>query len=116
VHDGHDFVEAALKAGAAFAVVEGAARQVSRRWRLLVVDDVLAALELGIASRAPSEGADHRDHRLGRQDLDQGSAAPRAVAQGKTHASVAVLQQSLGRAADAGALPADVRYASSRSA
>ena len=31
VHDGHDFVEAALKAGAALAVVEAAQRQKFRR-------------------------------------------------------------------------------------
>jgi UDP-N-acetylmuramoyl-tripeptide--D-alanyl-D-alanine ligase len=54
VHDGHDFVDAALKAGAALAVVERAQREkFASGAPLLVVDDVLAALvELGIASRA----------------------------------------------------------------
>ncbi|WP_291867435.1 UDP-N-acetylmuramoylalanyl-D-glutamyl-2,6-diaminopimelate--D-alanyl-D-alanine ligase [Bradyrhizobium sp.] len=54
VHDGHDFVAAALKAGAALAVVERIKRdKFAPDAPLLVVDDVLAALvELGIASRA----------------------------------------------------------------
>ncbi|MBA3686956.1 MAG: UDP-N-acetylmuramoyl-tripeptide--D-alanyl-D-alanine ligase [Planctomycetes bacterium] len=54
VHDGHDFVAAALKAGAALAVVERAQRdKFAPDAPLLVVDDVLAGLvELGIASRA----------------------------------------------------------------
>src|SRR5712671_3771967 len=54
VHDGHDFVAAALKAGAALAVVEAAQRQkFPDDAPLLVVDDVLAALvALAYAARA----------------------------------------------------------------
>ena len=45
VHDGHDFVDAALKAGAALAVVEAAQRdKFAADAPLLVVDDVLAGL------------------------------------------------------------------------
>ena len=45
VHDGHDFVAAALNAGAALAVVETAQRQkFPEDAPLLVVDDVLAGL------------------------------------------------------------------------
>ena len=57
VHDGHDFVAAALKAGAALAVVERAQRdKFAPDAPLLVVDDVLAGLvELGIASRARAQ-------------------------------------------------------------
>src|SRR5258707_5129698 len=57
VHDGHDFVMAALKAGAALAVVENAqAGKFASDAPLLVVDDVLAALvDLGRASRARLE-------------------------------------------------------------
>ena len=45
VHDGHDFVAAALKAGAALAVVEHAQRdKFAADAPLLVVDDVLAGL------------------------------------------------------------------------
>src|ERR1700748_1115342 len=53
VHDGHDFVQAALNNGAALAVagVDHAAR-VAADARLLVVPDVLASLvKLGVAAR-----------------------------------------------------------------
>src|SRR5258707_7548419 len=54
VHDGHDFVAAALKAGAALAVVEAAQRdKFASDAPLLVVDDVLAGLvALAYAARA----------------------------------------------------------------
>src|ERR1700716_2712159 len=53
VHDGHDFVAAALKAGAALAVIETAQRdKFPADVPLLVVDDVLDGLvELAHASR-----------------------------------------------------------------
>jgi UDP-N-acetylmuramoyl-tripeptide--D-alanyl-D-alanine ligase len=54
VHDGHDFVAAALNKGAALAVIAAAQRdKFAEDARLLVVDDVLAGLvELARASRA----------------------------------------------------------------
>jgi len=54
VHDGHDFVAAALKAGAALAVVAAAQRgKFAADAPLLVVDDVLAGLvALAQAARA----------------------------------------------------------------
>src|SRR5205807_1725165 len=54
VHDGHDFVDAALKVGAALAVVATAQRsKFAPDAPLLVVDDVLAGLcDLALASRA----------------------------------------------------------------
>jgi UDP-N-acetylmuramoyl-tripeptide--D-alanyl-D-alanine ligase len=54
VHDGHDFVAAALSAGAALAVVEAAQRdKFASDAPLLVVDDVLAGLvDLAHAARA----------------------------------------------------------------
>ena len=54
VHDGHDFVAAALQAGAALAVVEATQRsKFADDAPLLVVDDVLAGLvDLSRASRA----------------------------------------------------------------
>src|ERR1700731_865605 len=53
VHDGHDFVGAALKAGAALAVVERAQRdKFAADAPLLVVEDVLAGLvDLSRAAR-----------------------------------------------------------------
>src|SRR5258707_2621146 len=58
VHDGHDFVAAALKAGATLAVVERARRgNFAADAPLLVVDDVLEALrDLARASRARLKG------------------------------------------------------------
>src|SRR5246500_1268174 len=58
VHDGHDFVDAALKAGAALAVVETAQRaNFAADARLLVVDDVLDGLrDLARAARARLQG------------------------------------------------------------
>src|SRR3977135_1363804 len=54
IHDGHDFVAAALKAGAAVAVVEAAQRdKFASDAPLLVVDDVLGGLvALAYAARA----------------------------------------------------------------
>src|SRR5580698_1281418 len=54
VHDGHAFVDAALKAGAGLAVVERAQRdKFAADAPLLVVDDVLAGLvDLARAARA----------------------------------------------------------------
>ena len=54
VHDGHEFVTAALKAGAALAVVESAQRdKFAPDAPLLVVEDVLAGLvDLAHAGRA----------------------------------------------------------------
>ena len=107
LHDGHAFVDAALKAGAALAVVETAQRdKFAADAPLLVVDDVLEGLrDLARASRARLNSTNHRGHRLGRQDLDQGGAAWRAVGAGRDPRFRCLLQQSLGRAAVDGALP-----------
>ena len=53
IRDGHDFVAAALKSGAAAALVSRIPDDVAADAPLLVVDDVLQALEkLGAAARA----------------------------------------------------------------
>ena len=89
VHDGHDFVAAALKAGAALAVVEKAQRdKFAPDAPLLVVDDVLAGLvELGIASRARLNA--HVIAITGSVGKTSTKEALRRVlaAQGETHAS-----------------------------
>src|SRR5271170_1670559 len=58
VHDGHDFVTAALKGGAALAVVDAAQRgNFADDAPLLVVNDVLAGLrDLACAARARIKG------------------------------------------------------------
>ena len=113
VHDGHDFVDAALANGAALAVVDKAhAGTFAADARLLIVDDVLAGLvDLGCASRA----------RLGAEVIAvTGSVgktstkeALRAVlgAQGDTHASVASFNNHWGAPLSLARCPASVSFA-----
>ena len=113
VHDGHDFVAAALKAGAALAVVEAAQRdKFPDDAPLLVVDDVLAGLRnLARAARA----------RLNAQVIAvTGSVgktstkeALRCVlgAQGETHASAASFNNHWGVPLSLARCPATVRFA-----
>lgn len=113
VHDGHAFVDAALKAGAGLAVVEAAQRdKFAADARLLVVDDVLAGLvDLGIASRA----------RLGAKVIAiTGSVGKTSTkeallrvlsAQGPTHASVASFNNQWGVPLTLARCPQDVRFA-----
>jgi len=113
VHDGHDFVDAALKAGAALAVVEKAqAGKFASDAPLLVVDDVLGALvDLAQASRA----------RLQAQVIAvTGSVGKTSTkeallhvlsAQGQTHASAASFNNHWGVPLSLARCPADVRFA-----
>jgi UDP-N-acetylmuramoyl-tripeptide--D-alanyl-D-alanine ligase len=113
VHDGHDFVAAALKAGAALAVVEKAQRdKFGSDAPLLVVDDVLAGLEdLARASRA----------RLGARVIAvTGSVGKTSTkeallhvfsAQGQTHASVASFNNHWGVPLSLARCPAEARFA-----
>ena len=107
IHDGHDFVAAALAAGAALAVV---ARNRSRSSDafgddapLIVVDDVLEALrDLAAAARGALGRQNRGGDRIGREDLDQGGAGSRARCQRRNPCVGGVVQQSLGRAVVAG--------------
>jgi len=113
VHDGHDFVAAALKAGAALAVVEAAQRdRFASDAPLLVVDDVLAGLvALAYAARARlhaqviaitgSVGKTSTKEAL-RRVLD---------AQGPTHASTASFNNHWGVPLSLARCPASVRFA-----
>jgi UDP-N-acetylmuramoyl-tripeptide--D-alanyl-D-alanine ligase len=113
VHDGHDFVEAALKAGAAFAVVETARREkFAPDAPLLVVDDVLAGLvDLAHAARA----------RLNAQVIAvTGSVGKTSTkealrrllgAQGETHASAASFNNHWGVPLSLARCPATARFA-----
>ena len=113
VHDGHDFVAAALKAGAALAVVEAAQRdKFASDAPLLVVDDVLAGLvALAHAARARlhaqviaitgSVGKTSTKEAL-RRVLD---------AQGPTHASTASFNNHWGVPLSLARCPASVRFA-----
>jgi UDP-N-acetylmuramoyl-tripeptide--D-alanyl-D-alanine ligase len=113
VHDGHAFVEAALKAGAGLAVVESAQRdKFPADARLLVVEDVLKGLvDLGIAARA----------RLGARVIAiTGSVGKTSTkeallrvleAQGPTHASVASFNNHWGVPLTLARCPQDVSFA-----
>jgi len=113
LHDGHDFVAAALKAGAALAVVEAAQRdKFAPGAPLLVVDDVLAGLvDLARAARA----------RLNAQVIAvTGSVGKTSTkealrrvlgAQGETHASAASFNNHWGVPLSLARCPASVRFA-----
>jgi UDP-N-acetylmuramoyl-tripeptide--D-alanyl-D-alanine ligase len=109
IHDGHDFVAAALKAGAALAVVAAAQRdKFASDAPLLVVDDVLAGLvALAHAARAQviaitgSVGKTSTKEAL-RRVLD---------AQGSTHASTASFNNHWGVPLSLARCPASVRFA-----
>src|SRR6202163_4061962 len=113
VHDGHDFVAAALKAGAALAVVAAAQRgKFAPDAPLLVVDDVLSGLvDLAHASRA----------RLGAQIIAvTGSVGKTSTkealrrvlaAQGETHASAASFNNHWGVPLSLARCPASARFA-----
>ena len=113
VHDGHDFVAAALKAGAALAVVETAQREkFAPDAPLLVVDDVLAGLvDLARAARA-------RLHAqviavTGSVGKTSTKEALRRVlgAQGETHASAASFNNHWGVPLSLARCPATARFA-----
>jgi UDP-N-acetylmuramoyl-tripeptide--D-alanyl-D-alanine ligase len=113
VHDGHDFVAAALKAGAALAVVESAQRdKFVPDAPLLVVEDVLAGLvDLAGTARA----------RLGAQVIAvTGSVGKTSTkealrrvlgAQGETHGSAASFNNHWGVPLSLARCPATARFA-----
>ena len=113
VHDGHDFVAAALNSGAGLAVVAKAqADKFAPDAPLLVVDDVLAGLiNLACASRA----------RLGAQVIAvTGSVGKTSTkealrrllgAQGETHASAASFNNHWGVPLSLARCPASARFA-----
>src|SRR5258708_1051391 len=113
IHDGHDFVAAALKSGAALAVVEAAQRdKFGSDAPLLVVDDVLAGLvALAYAARA----------RLDAQVIAiTGSVGKTSTkeallgvlsAQGPTHASTKSFNNHWGVPLSLARCPATVRFA-----
>ena len=114
VHDGHDFVDAALKAGAALAVVEAAQREKFRRRRA-------AAGGGRCARRSGRSGACASRARLGAQVIAvTGSVGKTSTkealrrvlgAQGETHASAASFNNHWGVPLSLARCPASVRFA-----
>jgi UDP-N-acetylmuramoyl-tripeptide--D-alanyl-D-alanine ligase len=113
VHDGHDFVAAALKAGAALAVVELAQREkFAADAPLLVVDDVLAGLvDLARASRARLKSQVIAV--TGSVGKTSTKEALRHVlgAQGETHASAASFNNHWGVPLSLARCPPSARFA-----
>ncbi|MDQ8727809.1 UDP-N-acetylmuramoylalanyl-D-glutamyl-2,6-diaminopimelate--D-alanyl-D-alanine ligase [Bradyrhizobium sp. LHD-71] len=113
VHDGHAFVEAAVKNGAGVAVVERAqADKFAGDLPLLIVPDVLDGLrELARASRARLKGRVIAvTGSVGKTSTKEGLRRVLA-AQGATHASVASFNNHWGVPLSLARCPAEVRYA-----
>jgi UDP-N-acetylmuramoyl-tripeptide--D-alanyl-D-alanine ligase len=113
VHDGHAFVDAALRAGAALAVVETAQRgKFAADAPLLVVDDVLAALvDLAHAARARLTGKMIAVTGSVGKTSTKESLRRVLGAQGETHASVASFNNHWGVPLSLARCPANVRFA-----
>jgi UDP-N-acetylmuramoyl-tripeptide--D-alanyl-D-alanine ligase len=113
VHDGHDFVAAALKAGAALAVVGKAqADKFPSDAPLLVVDDVLAGLvDLARASRARLEGQVIAVTGSVGKTSTKEALLHVLSAQGQTHASAASFNNHWGVPLSLARCPASVRFA-----
>ena len=113
VHDGHAFVDAALKAGAALAVVETAQRgKFAADAPLLVVDDVLAALvELAHAARARLKGQVIAVTGSVGKTSTKEALLHVLGAQGKTHASTASFNNHWGVPLSLARCPADAKFA-----
>ncbi len=113
LHDGHDFVAAALKAGAALAVVEKAQRdKFAGDAPLLIVDDVLAGLvDLARAARARLQAQVIAV--TGSVGKTSTKEALRRVlgAQGETHASAASFNNHWGVPLSLARCPATARFA-----
>ncbi len=113
IHDGHDFVAAALKNGAGLAVVEEAQREkFAPDAPLLVVADVLAALvSLGIAARLRLKAKVIAvTGSVGKTSTKE--ALRRVLSmQGATHASVASFNNHWGVPLTLARCPADSVYA-----
>jgi UDP-N-acetylmuramoyl-tripeptide--D-alanyl-D-alanine ligase len=113
VHDGHAFVEAALKAGAALAVVETAQREkFPGNAPLLVVDDVLAGLvELAHAARARLTGQVIAVTGSVGKTSTKEALLHVLAAQGETHASTASFNNHWGVPLSLARCPADATFA-----
>ncbi len=113
VHDGHDFVATALKAGAALAVVETAQRnKFAPGAPLLVVDDVLAGLaDLARAARARANAQVIAvTGSVGKTSTKE--ALRRVLStQGETHASAASFNNHWGVPLSLARCPATARFA-----
>ena len=110
--DGHDYVEAAFKAGASAAIVSKGFKAKEPSWTLLQVDDTMKALEgLGKASRdrtrAAVIGVTGSAGKTGTKEM----IAVMLDAIGKTHASKKSFNNHWGVPLSLANLPRDARFA-----
>jgi UDP-N-acetylmuramoyl-tripeptide--D-alanyl-D-alanine ligase len=112
VHDGHSFVEAAIRNGASVAVVEQAQADKFASLPLLVVPDVLEGLrQLALTSRARLKAQIIAvTGSVGKTSTKEGLRCVLS-AQGETHASVASFNNHWGVPLSLARCPADVQYA-----
>ncbi|MBV9530951.1 MAG: UDP-N-acetylmuramoylalanyl-D-glutamyl-2,6-diaminopimelate--D-alanyl-D-alanine ligase [Bradyrhizobium sp.] len=113
VHDGHDFVNAALNAGAALAVVATARREsFAPDTPLLVVDDVLKSLTaLACAARARMRGRVIAVTGSVGKTSTKEALSHVLSAQGQTHASIASFNNHWGVPLSLARCPSDVDFA-----
>ena len=110
-HDGHDFVATRLRSRRGGGCGRTSALSNSQRSVAFASWTTARRMErLGARGARAIEGEDRRRHRFGRQDQHQGDAARDAAACGADPCFGRFLQQSLGRAADAGAHAGDARF------
>ncbi len=113
VHDGHDFVAAALRAGAGLAVVaKGRSDALGAAAPLVIVDDVLAALrDLGAAARARSSAKIVAVTGSVGKTSTKEALALALGANGETHASAASFNNHWGVPLSLARLARSARYA-----
>ncbi|MEX0280374.1 MAG: UDP-N-acetylmuramoyl-tripeptide--D-alanyl-D-alanine ligase [Arenibacterium sp.] len=112
VRDGHDFVADALAKGAAAAMVSHRPENVAATAPLLVVPDVLRALEdLGRAARARTKARVVAITGSAGKTTTKEMLAGMLGAQGKTHASAASYNNHWGVPLTLARMPADTDYA-----
>lgn len=109
--DGHDYTETALKAGAELAIVSRPTEAMAAAGPLLVVDDVLKAIEkIGLAARARSKA------QIVAVTGSVGKTSTKEMlrlalsASGYTHASVASFNNHWGVPLTLARMPADTAY------
>jgi UDP-N-acetylmuramoyl-tripeptide--D-alanyl-D-alanine ligase len=110
--DGHEFVDSALKAGAALAVVAKGQRERFANAPLLIVDDVLDGLRaLAIASRARLRGKVIAVTGSVGKTTTKEALRLALSADGETHASVASYNNHWGVPLSLARCPAEAKYA-----